>query len=126
MIVKATLEKPVTKKSLALEAEVSMSSLYYKAKQPAKDWQLKQRIETVLSEHHSYGHKRIALELHINKKRIRRVMKLFGLKPYRRRGQKPKKNRDTGMTNPFPNLLQRISFPLVPNIAWTSDFTHLK
>jgi putative transposase len=125
MIVKASA-KPVTKRSLALEAGVSISSLYYKAKQPSKDWLLKQQVETVLSEHHSYGHKRIALELHINKKRVRRVMKLYGLKPYRRRPAKPNKHRDNGMTNPFPNLLQQIGFPWVPNIAWVSDFTHLK
>lgn len=125
MIVKASSEKPVTKIALAKEAGVSISSLYYQRLQPAKDWQLKQQIESVLSEHPSYGHKRIALELKINRKRIRRVMKLFGIKPYRRRS-KPKKNRDTGMSNPFPNLLQRISFPSKCGIAWVSDFTHLK
>lgn len=126
MIAKAASEKPVTKKALAKEAGVSISSLYYQPKQPAKDWFLKQQIETVLSEHHSYGHKRIALELGVNKKRVLRVMKLFGLKPYRRRPEKPKKPRDTGMANPFPNLLQLIPFPRLPNIAWVSDFTHLK
>lgn len=126
MIVKATSEKPVTKRALALEAGVSVSSLYYQHILPAKDWILKQQIEQVLSSHPSYGHKRIALELTINKKRIRRVMKLFGLKPYRRNGVKPKKKRDNGMSNPFPNLLQHISFPRVPNTAWVSDFTHLK
>lgn len=126
MIVKAAREKPVTNKALAHEAGVSISSLYYQPKQPAKDWVLKQQIEQVLSLHPSYGHKRIAMELQVNKKRILRVMKLFGLKPYRRRPKKPKKTKDTGMVNPFPNLLQKISFPKIPNIAWTSDFTHLK
>ncbi len=126
MIVKAASKKPVTKIALAKEAGVSISSLYYKAKQPAKDWGLKQQIEQVLSVHHSYGHKRIALELKINKKRVLRVMKLFGLKPYRRRPKKLNKHKDTGMAYPFPNLLQKISFPRLPNIAWVSDFTHLK
>lgn len=126
MIAKAAREKPVTKKALALEAGVSVSSLYYQPKQPVKDWVLKQQIEQVLGEHHSYGHKRISLELGVNKKRVLRVMKLFGLKPYRRRPKKPHKFKDTGMTSPFPNLLQSIPFPQVPNIAWVSDFTHLK
>jgi len=66
------------------ELGVSRSSLYYKPKQLAKDWQTKQKIEEVLHEHPSYGHKRIALALRLNKKRILRVMKLFGIKPYRR------------------------------------------
>lgn len=126
MIVKAASEKPVTKRALALEAGISVSSLYYQRLQPAKDWILKQQIEQVLSNHPSYGHKRIALELVVNKKRVRRVMKLFGIKPYRRKGVKPKKTRDNGMSNPCPNLLQHINFPRVPNIAWVSDFTHLK
>ena len=116
MIVKAASKKPVTKIALAKEAGVSISSLYYKAKQPAKDWGLKQQIEQVLSVHHSYGHKRIALELKINKKRVLRVMKLFGLKPYRRRPKKLNKHKDTGMAYPFPNLLQKISFPRLPNM----------
>lgn len=126
MIVKATAEKPITKKSLALEAGVSISSLYYQLKQPTKDWELKQDIEQVLSKHPSYGHKRITLELKVNKKRVRRVMKLFSMYPYRRRTKKLKKPKDTGMTNPFPNLLKQMSFPTSAGIAWVSDFTHLK
>ncbi len=126
MIVNAGNEKPVTKTALAKQAGVSISSLYYQRLQPAKDWILKQQIEQVLSSHPSYGHKRIALELVVNKKRVRRVMHLFGIKPYRRRGLRPKKTRDNGMSNPFPNLLQQISFPSQCGIAWVSDFTHLK
>lgn len=63
--------------------KVSRSSLYYKKKKPAEDWKIKQKIEEVLHDFPSYGHKRISLALKLNKKRIRRVMKLFGIKPYR-------------------------------------------
>ena len=75
---------------------VSRSSLYYKRKKPAEDWLIKQKIEEVLHEFPSYGHKRIAPALHLNKKRIRRVMKLYGIKPYRRH-RKP----GNGVLDPF-------------------------
>ena len=97
MIIKVVAEKPLTKTALAKEQGISISSLYYQPKLPTKDWLLKNQIETTLHSHPSYGHKRIALELSINKKRIRRVMKLFGIKPYRRRGRKFRKLKDLGL-----------------------------
>lgn len=123
MIVKATKEKPLSKTALAKQQGISLSSLYYRPKLPKKDWLLKNRIEGVLHEHPSYGHKRIALELRINRKRARRVMRLFGLKPYRRRGRKFKKIKDLGMV--FPNLLQTLPLPDTANLIWVSDFTYI-
>jgi len=46
---------------------------------------MKKQILIVLGLNPSYGHKRMALEFQLNNKRIRRVMKKFGIKPYRRR-----------------------------------------
>lgn len=102
---------------------VSRQLLYYRHKKPEKDWELKTRIEEVLHNHPSYGHKRLSDHLKINKKRIRRVMKLFGIKPYRKRGRKfkyIKENRDLE----FPNLLLA-NFPFHPDQIWASDFTHI-
>jgi len=56
----------------------SRRSLYYQSKQEVKDWKTKQMIEGALREHPSYGHKRLTIHLRINKKRILRVMKIFG------------------------------------------------
>ncbi|MBM3231267.1 hypothetical protein FJZ28_02975, partial [Candidatus Peregrinibacteria bacterium] len=42
---------------------VSRASLYYAPRQPQKDWALKCRMEEILREHPSYGHKRLALAL---------------------------------------------------------------
>ena len=123
MIVKVAQEKPLTKFSLAQAQGISRSSLYYEPKQPAKDWFLKNQIETVLHEHPSYGHKRLALELVVNKKRVRRVMKLFNLKPYRRRGRKWRKPKDLGLVH--ENLLHQLPFPDRPNLIWASDFTYI-
>lgn len=112
------------KSALARELGVSRSSLYYKAKKPSKDWKLKCEIEKILRDFPAYGHKRLAIHLKINKKRVRRVMKLFGIKPYRRKGKKWRKSEGKPETR-FPNLLLT-NFPSYPNHIWASDFTHLK
>lgn len=113
----------MSKAALARQLGVSRRSLYYEPVMPARDWQLKCEIEEVLREFPSYGHKRIALHLHINKKRIRRVMRLFGMKPYRRRGRKPKRGK-TVSTREYPNLLMQ-TYPTHLSHVWVSDFTYL-
>lgn len=106
----------------ARELGVSLRSLYYKPKQPEKDWALKCRIEEVLREHPSYGSPRIALALKRNHKPIERVMKFFGIKAYRRRGRKWKKTRNIKVV--YPNLLMT-TFPMYENHIWVSDFTYI-
>lgn len=119
----AANELGLSKKELAKRLGISISSLYYKPKKPDQDWSFKNRIEQVLHEHPSYGYRRIALELQVNKKKARRVMRLFGIKPYRRRGRKFKKIKDLGTV--FPNSLQEMPFPTKANVAWVSDFTYI-
>lgn len=102
-------------------AGMSRSMLYYHHKMPDKDWQLKQQIELVLRDKKSYGHKRIADHLDINKKRVLRVMKLFGIKPYRRRGKKPT---CTKTKHTLPNLLLTAA-PSYENHIWATDFTEI-
>lgn len=50
-------------------------------------------------------------------------MKLFGIKPYRRRGRKYRKTKDSGTI--YSNLLQQIEFPAKSGLVWVSDFTHI-
>ncbi|MEK7506922.1 MAG: DDE-type integrase/transposase/recombinase [Patescibacteria group bacterium] len=114
----------ITKKALALELGISKRSLYYRSRLEVKDWNLKIRIEEVLSKPHchSYGHKRLTHELKVNKKRVLRIMKKFGIKPYRRRGRKYRMAKDNG--NIYPNLLMA-AVPQHFNHIWVSDFTHI-
>jgi transposase InsO family protein len=105
---------------------VSRASLYYKQKLPVKDWDLKQKIEAVLHEYPSYGHRRLALFLKVNKKRVKRVMKSYGIKPYRRRPKKPRKPEDENkQPAPYQNLLLSLPFPDKPHTIWVMDFTYL-
>jgi putative transposase len=95
---------------------------YYQHKQPAKDWQTKQLIEAALRDHPSYGHKRLATHLRINKKRVLRVMRLFGIKPYRRVTPKVyRKPKDSV----FPNYLMSEE-PCGIGDIYASDFTYVK
>jgi len=70
------LTPPDGKTELAKRLGVSRSSLYYAPRLPAKDLRLKAAIEKVMSIHRAYGQRRIAIELKVNKKRIKRVMNL--------------------------------------------------
>jgi len=114
--------KSSLKTTLAKELGVSRGSLYYKSKREEKDWLVKCKIEEALRDNPSYGHKRLAPHLHMNKKKVLRIMKKCGIKPYRRRGKKWKNTKSISET--FPNLLLTNS-PSYPNLIWTSDFTYL-
>lgn len=83
---------------------------------------MKTQIEDVLAEHPGYGYRRVAQALKVNKKRTQRVMRLFGLKAYRRRGRRWRKPRPIQVI--YPNLL-RVVMPRFPGHVWAADFTHL-
>lgn len=101
---------------------VARSTLFYYPKKPGRDWALKCRIEEVLRAFPSYGYRRVALHLKENKKRVQRVMRLFGIKAYRRRGRRWRKPKVEAV--PYPNLLMQI-VPSYPHHAWVADFTHV-
>lgn len=120
--------KQLTKTEIAKNLGVSRSSLYYRHRKPVEDLDVKSQIESVLTQHPAYGHKRIAPELKLNKKRILRVMKKFGIKPYKRRAKKPNKPEDLGKPDTgYKNLIKGINpEELSQNEVWVSDFTYIK
>lgn len=85
---------------------------------------LKRQIEDVHKDHPSYGHKRVALELQVNHKRVRRVMKRYGIKVPRRKIKssfctKSVKHRK------YPNLIKEL--PIThENQVWVSDTSEFK
>lgn len=111
------------KSELARQLGVSRSSLYYTPRKEARDWSLKAKIEEVLREHPSYGSRRLALHLKLNRKRLQRVMRRFGIKPYRRHGRKYLVIKRVPVI--YANLLMT-TIPSYPNHVWAADFTELK
>ena len=116
----------LTKKELANKLGISISSLYYKRKREIIDSEVKNHIEAVLAENPAYGHKRLALALKLNRKRILRVMKKYNIKPYRRRSKKLIKRKDLNKPkSKYQNLLNGILITR-PNQVWATDFTYIR
>ena len=113
----------MNKTNLAKEMGVSRGSLYYQSKLEPKDEQLKAAILATLDEHPAYGHKRIALHLDVNKKRVLRVMKKYGIEPIIKR-KKAKSGRKSVETYSYQNWTDKLC-PLAPDIMWASDFTYI-
>lgn len=112
------------KSALAKELGVSRGMLYYQHKQPEKDEDLRRKIEAVMLKHPGYGHKRVADELVMSRKRVRRVMKLYGLKPARR-AKSPCKPQNIGRPESTkPDILSKLS-PIAPDTVWAADFTYI-
>lgn len=105
----------------ARELGVSRGSLYYRHRLPERDWKLKGEIEAVLRQYPSYGSPRVAVALKRNKKPVERVMKLFGIKAYRRRGRKLERR---PMAIEYPNLLITTR-PRWKSHIWAADFTEI-
>lgn len=113
-----------TKVALAKKLGVSRSSLYYKPKKPPEDEELKSKIVAVMNEHPAYGHRRISIELQVNKKAIVRVMRKSGLKPRLRRGFRHVKPDDLGRPETRVINILKLLCPLRPNVVWAGDFTY--
>lgn len=96
-----------------------------KPKQDEADLILKDQILKVLELNPGYGHRRLALALGVGKKRTRRVMGLYGIKPYKRKGRWVKKKDYGNPPSKYLNLIKG-SCPIKPNVIFAGDFTRLR
>src|SRR5712692_5060136 len=116
-------------------AGLPSSTFYYKPdKQHRKrrddeDEQLRQQIEGIQEEFPGYGYRRVKRELKrrghkVNEKRVRRVMKKFGLKPITWRTFV--RTTDSRHALPvYPNLLKNRQVRTV-NQVWVADITYIR
>lgn len=118
------METVLSKAELARSLGISRQALYYQPKRPERDAILKDQILVVLDEHPAYGHRKIAMQLKVNKKRILRVMQVYSIRP-----KVLPKNRYCGkgpesVIGEVPNRVKTIC-PIQPDVIWAGDFTHL-
>lgn len=87
----------------------------YEQIQDEKDKETRDMIKGVLKTNKNYGHKRIALELGINKKRVLRVMKKYDIVALKLRKKPYKKEDENKADTNIPNLIKTMC-PLAPNV----------
>lgn len=104
---------------------IDRRNIYYKSKRRIEDEEIKNQIESVQVKNPAYGHRRIALALEMNHKRILRIMKRFNLKPLRRKTKLFKKLDINTSKIHYVNIMM-ILCPLTVNKIWVSDFTYIK
>lgn len=119
------MDKAKSKIALDKELGISRSSLYYHPKKPDADEEFKEKILAVMSENPAYGHKRIAIALQRNKKAVRRVMKIYGLKPQKCRRWRPSKPEDLNKPETRVENVLKVLCPIRPSVVWAGDFTYL-
>jgi len=116
--------RSATKSLLSVLFNFSRKALYLNSDSEARDELLKNQIIDCLSINPSYGHRRLAIALGVGKKKIRRVMRLYCIKPYKRMARWSKK-RDKGKPDRgYPNLIKG-SCPISPKVVYVGDFTRL-
>lgn len=117
-----------SKAAQARSLGISRQALYYKPRREGKDEALRDEILTILEQFPFYGHKKLHdhfknLGRRVNKKRLRRVMKRFGVAP-RMRQRKFVKTTDEFTVSEVPNRIRNVC-PTQPDVFWAGDFTYI-
>jgi transposase-like protein len=119
-LIKGGSSKAIRARALGIDPK----NIYYTSKLRPKDKLLKKQIKSVHQNHPAYGHRRVALSLGLDKKKVSRVMKKFSLTPPRRHSQ------TFSCTVPvshchLTNLVKNITPQFVGQI-WSSDTSCIK
>lgn len=107
---------------------INHKNIYHQSKKDMKDLVVKNDIEETFKTHPAYGHRRVALELKVNHKKILRIMHKFNLKPPRLWYQKKFITRSNpAYKNQFTNLLKDTDLKQYDmGDIWSSDLTYIK
>lgn len=103
---------------------INRKRIYYQGVRNDLDLQIKQQIEDTHKTHPAYGHKRLAIELNANRKKILRVMHKYGIHPPRRKAKKIWLT-EAVSDHHYTNLIKEID-PFKPEQIWVSDLTYLE
>jgi len=108
--------------------KINHKNIYHHSKLFVRDLVVKDKITKSFETNPSYGHRRLAIDLNLNKKRILRVMHEFGLKPPRLWYQKKYSTQsDTNYQDQYTNLLKDTDMTQYRiGDVWSSDLTYIK
>ena len=107
---------------------INHKNIYHTSMKDIKDLDVKSDIEKTFELHPAYGHRRLALELKMNHKKILRIMHKFSITPPRLWYTK----RFTTESDPaylasYTNLLKRMDLTtLRMGDVWSTDLTYIK
>jgi len=105
---------------------INHKNIYSQSLKETRDLQVKKQIEEVFNTHPAYGHRRLAIELRMNKKKVRRIMRKYRLtSPRLWYHQKYLTKSNSEFKNQFDNLIKNIKWPK-ENEIWASDLTYIK
>lgn len=110
------------KEAIAQAVGISAKNVHRTSAQETKDEQLRDQIGEIHKQHPSYGHVRVSIALGVNKKRVRRVMKKYGIKPPRRKSKRFCTTSTSHHT--YTNLIKEWK-PVRPNDLWCSDVSFI-
>jgi len=115
--------------------EISISGYYYKPKidlikRAMQDADLRDRIETMQIEFSRYGYRRVDAQLRregicVNSKRIRRVMREYGLFAEIKKVFKTATTDSNHEYRIYPNLAKKVGV-VRPNQVWVADITYIR
>jgi transposase InsO family protein len=116
------------KKLIAKCMNISHKNIYHESKLLIRDLAVKDRIEADFKINPAYGHRRLAIDLKMNKKKILRVMHEFKLKPPRLWYQKKYITQtQPDFQDQFTNLLKDVDInKFIIGDIWSSDLTYIK
>lgn len=107
---------------------INHKNIYHESKMLDRDLKIKEKIEENHRTNPAYGHRRLALDLKMNKKRILRVMHEFKIKPPRLWYQKKYITKtDPAFQDHYTNLLKDVDLSQYAiGDVWSSDLTYIK
>jgi transposase InsO family protein len=118
----------INKKLIAECMNINHKNIYQPGKMLVRDLVVKDKIEDSFKTNPAYGHRRLAIDLKMNKKKVLRVMHEFNLKPPRLWYQKKFiTHTQPDFQDQFTNLLKDIDInKYTIGDIWSSDLTYIK